>query len=266
MFISGEQVRFCDWRYAKARNYLDQYPDIKLAKDEDQLVADLVGYLKDTHPDFKMTTSQLAEKHGELHAAVMLRLESFEGSIRYTMEALTLCDTPPSEIASICGASEKLVSLYLGCYFDLSDPAMKIAYRNRLHIYLKAYGHPSMCDLGYKFIAAFGGKDRFMRLIVDRTKATNEDLEWLNLDTIRLRTMHIWSRTWEQINDHADNNEDTIALYNSMISAQKSDRDSRSGVVNTDNLGAIEQCRPHIQWTVLTALDKISEREEHRLT
>ena len=266
MFISGERMMCPDWRFARAREYVDMLPDIKFGKDEDFLVRDLTSYIVDTNPERKMTSRQLAEKHGIIHNAAMLRLESFEGSIRYTMEALVLCNTPPTDIATICGADEKLVTTYLGCYFDLSDDARRASYINRLHIYLKAYAHPVMCDLGYKFISAFGGRERFMRLIVDRTQATNEDLEWLNLDTIRLRTMHIWSRTWEQLNDQGDKGEDTINLYNAMISAQKSDRDSRAGVVNTENLDAVEQSKPHIHWTVLTALDKVSEKEERRLT
>jgi hypothetical protein len=195
-----------DWRHEQAQHMaqeaIRQDKPPKPPKGTDPMVAAQAVYLWDWHRNEQGRSAvDPAVAHPLLHEANRLMSETSRMSIRYVLEAYALSDLTDAQVATEADEEDALVKAFYDIYFDLRDPGAKRAYVKGMYAWTKAYERRLYCHMGYKYIMAYGGLDRFRRIIMDRSKMTDGDRAWLESDKTNLRQMYDWSRTWEAMND-----------------------------------------------------------------
>lgn len=155
-------------------------------------------------------------------------------SLRWSIEALAAAGETSSSISEVLGVSKDWVQLYLDCFFDMADSGIRERYIKNIHRRLKAFTTLNMPDLGWKHIAIFGGVARFIRLVIDRTKATAADLKWLSEDCDKLKSLMIWGRSWEALNSGVAASEDRIRVEQFVMTHAGSKADTKES--NNDSL------------------------------
>ena len=220
-----------DWRHQKAVKLIaaakkGKTKVIPFKENEDKTLRRLTQYLMDrmvSKAKIEADDGYLLDKHGFVHLSFVLKESRRPDNIRHAMEALAIGGARPFEIAKDLACPKGLVQTYLDCFYDVADELVLSSQKALLHVYLKAYDHSMLTSVGYKQISVAGGADRFRRIIIDRSKMTPADKEWLDNDGRNLRSLYVWSKSWEALSVAASDPME-VQRFSVALSGSKSDK------------------------------------------
>jgi hypothetical protein len=224
-------LREPDWRHQKAVKLAalakkGKNKTVQFKENEDKTLRRLTAYLMDrmvSKAKIESDDNYLMSKHGFVHLAFMLKESRRPDNIRHAMEALALGGAKPAAIARDLACPKGLAQTYLECFYDVEDELVIASQKALLHVYLKAYEHSMFTSIGYKQIAVAGGVDRFRRIILDRSKMTAADKDWLDNDGRNLRSLYVWSKSWEALSVSASDPME-VQRFSVALSGSKSDK------------------------------------------